>query len=61
MVANLAILHGFDNTPVFIERAFFVPGGFTVFVLAFIWLGAGVQTMLEIREQEKRDHNPQRF
>lgn len=27
MVANLAILHGFDNTPVFIERAFFVPGG----------------------------------
>jgi len=61
MVANLAILHGFDNTPVFIERAFFVEGGFTVFVLAFIWLGAGVQVMLEIREQEKRNDKPQKF
>jgi len=61
MVANLAILHGFTNTPIFIERAFFVPGGFTTFVVAFIWLYCGCAVMIEIREGEKRLNQAKRF
>ncbi|EAL63159.1 membrane bound O-acyl transferase family protein [Dictyostelium discoideum AX4] len=54
MVANLAILHGFENSIIFIHNAFFVPGGPTAFILAYSWLFCGIMVMIELRESEKR-------
>jgi len=61
MLSNLAILHGFKDTPIFLKRAFFGEGGFLTFVGASIWLFSGVQIMLEVREGEKRNHQIKKF
>jgi len=61
MVANLAILHGFADSVVFIWNAFFAPGGFQTFLLAYTWLFFGVVVMQEIRETEKRHDSTKRF
>jgi len=61
MIANLAILYGFELTPVFIYQAFLVPGGFTVFICSFFWLWCGCCYMLEIREGERRANQTQKF
>ncbi|GAM17035.1 hypothetical protein SAMD00019534_002100 [Acytostelium subglobosum LB1] len=54
MVANLAILHGFENSILFIKNAFFIEGGPLAFVIAYCWLYTGIAAMFEIREGEKR-------
>ncbi|EGC31081.1 hypothetical protein DICPUDRAFT_157122 [Dictyostelium purpureum] len=54
MVANLAILHGFENSIIFIKNAFFSEGGFVAFIFAYGWLWCGIMMMMEIRESEKR-------
>jgi len=61
MVANLAILHGFEYTPVFVERAFFSEKGFQLFLCGFGWLFCGVCIMLEIRNNEKRRNDMKKF
>eukprot|EP01133_Synstelium_polycarpum_P004295 gene4295-5016_t len=53
-VANLAILHGFENSILFIKNAFFGEGGLTSFIFAYGWLYNGIVMMVEIREEEKR-------
>ncbi|EGG22709.1 membrane bound O-acyl transferase family protein [Cavenderia fasciculata] len=61
MVANLAILHGFENSILFIRLAFFNEGGLQAFLLSYIWLFAGIMFMMEIREQEKRSKETKPF
>ena len=42
VLANLAILHGFIDTPIYLERAFFTEFGFPlVFTIVYLGLGAG--------------------
>jgi D-alanyl-lipoteichoic acid acyltransferase DltB (MBOAT superfamily) len=55
MIANLAILHGFQDSYTFVHNAFLVEGGLVTFVGAYIWLLSGVLVMGEIRESERRN------
>jgi hypothetical protein len=52
MLANLAILHGFKDTPIFLQRAFFSEGSLATFIAGSIWLYCGVMYMLEVRDNE---------
>eukprot|EP01132_Coremiostelium_polycephalum_P009730 gene9730-11949_t len=61
MVANLAILHGFENSVLFIRNAFFEEGGFNAFIFAYCWLFCGIMVMIEIRESEKRSKDVKPF
>jgi len=60
MVANLAILYGFDQTPEFLTRAFFSDGGYTAGV-CLSFLGIGVLLMQDIRAIELQKHQVKRF
>jgi len=61
MLTNLAILHGFNNTPILLERAFFSREGFIAFLLSFVWLSCCVILMLELRENERRKNIFKKF
>ncbi|KYQ90287.1 membrane bound O-acyl transferase family protein [Tieghemostelium lacteum] len=61
MVANLAILHGFENSKIFIANAFFHQEGLKSFIIAYCWLFTGIQVMIEIREGEKRSKEVKPF
>jgi hypothetical protein len=61
MLANLAILHGFTDTPIFLQKAFFSEDGFTTFIGGSIWLYCGVMYMLEIRENESKANEIKKF
>lgn len=52
MLANLAILHGFQDTPLFLLLAFWEPGGSTVLCFTWIWFFCGVVMMQVIRSAE---------
>ena len=53
MLANLAILHGFQDTPIFLQKAFFAEGSFATFIAGSVWLYCGVMYMIEIRDNEQ--------
>jgi len=61
MLSNLAILHGFTNTPIFLQRAFFGEGGLATVLFASAWLFCGVIYMNEIRYREVLTGNEKKF
>ncbi|GAM17403.1 hypothetical protein SAMD00019534_005780 [Acytostelium subglobosum LB1] len=54
MIANLAILHGFANSILFIKLCFFGEGGLRTFIFSYVWLFSGISLMIEQREHESR-------
>eukprot|EP01116_Phalansterium_solitarium_P001679 TRINITY_DN11494_c0_g1_i1.p2 TRINITY_DN11494_c0_g1~~TRINITY_DN11494_c0_g1_i1.p2 ORF type:complete len:249 (-),score=102.86 TRINITY_DN11494_c0_g1_i1:96-842(-) len=61
MIANLAILHGFDGTPVFLRNAFLVPGGQFTAAVTWVFFFMGLFIMQEIRAGEARSQQAKRF
>jgi len=63
MIANLSILHGFDDTPLFIQRAFLREGieGTVCLVGSLIILYLGVMVMYEKRSHERSSNQAKKF
>eukprot|EP01112_Ceratiomyxa_fruticulosa_P012411 TRINITY_DN3433_c0_g1_i1.p1 TRINITY_DN3433_c0_g1~~TRINITY_DN3433_c0_g1_i1.p1 ORF type:complete len:575 (+),score=83.20 TRINITY_DN3433_c0_g1_i1:1591-3315(+) len=61
MIANLAILHGFEDSFLFIQKAFLSEDGLRTFVAATVWLFTGVMFMQEIRDSERRSNEIKKF
>jgi hypothetical protein len=72
MIANLAILLGFEDSFLFLQRAFLLPdeaggeggiggGGTVCFFFAWFTLYVGVMLMQEIRAEEERRSQSKKF
>jgi len=61
MLANLAILHGFSDSLLFLHLAFMEGNGVKTFVVSWLVVSFPVLWMLEIRESEKRSNSAKRF
>eukprot|EP01027_Heterolobosea_sp_BB2_P018400 GEZU01025929.1.p1 GENE.GEZU01025929.1~~GEZU01025929.1.p1 ORF type:complete len:245 (+),score=38.10 GEZU01025929.1:96-737(+) len=53
IVANTAILHGFDWTPKFLAQLLLQPGGLGVLIFCFFFFNCGILIQLKIRENER--------
>jgi hypothetical protein len=63
MIANLSILHGFEDTPAFLQRAFWREGvsGWTSLIGSLVILWIGVMLMLEKRAHERLASQEKKF
>lgn len=63
MCANLAILHGFEGTPIFLKGVFFngKPVGYLTLYSFFHIMFIGVMWMFEVREGERRRKEVKKF
>jgi len=61
MLANLAILHGFDGSWVFLKHSFVREGGVSLFVMSSFYLSSATMFMLALRERESRLQKERRF
>ncbi|KAL9647636.1 hypothetical protein ABK040_015126 [Willaertia magna] len=52
MIANLAIMHGFEDTPLFIKQLFWQNGGGFYFIVVWICLAIAVTLDLYVRDRE---------
>ncbi|KAF0975304.1 hypothetical protein FDP41_005675 [Naegleria fowleri] len=53
VIANLAIMHGFADTPLFIHQLFWQSGGFVFLGVALFYLMFVVMVMIHVRDLEK--------
>jgi D-alanyl-lipoteichoic acid acyltransferase DltB (MBOAT superfamily) len=61
MIANLAILHGFTNSVLFLQNAFVHENGVVTFLVSWLMVSVPVLYMMEIRAGETRRNEARRF
>ncbi len=61
MIANLAILHGFEYTPIFVRMAFLGEGAFYSNLTAIMYLWTLSLFQIEYRLTEVRSGNTKKF
>ncbi|EFC36510.1 predicted protein [Naegleria gruberi] len=61
IIANLAIMHGFADTPLFIHQLFLQPGGFVYFLTILFALPFVVMVMIHKRDMERMAGDEKKF
>jgi len=61
ILAQMSLLHGFEDTPLFISKIFLSSDGLLIFMSGFFFFLSGIPLMQDIREREQSKDDGKRF